>query len=78
MSQAADTREVRVQCAASPGFPEWLAQSGGSLVVSTYQAGKVAMIGWDGRQVTLLMRQFDKPLGVAVEEGASRWPPDTT
>jgi uncharacterized protein (TIGR03032 family) len=36
------------------------------LAVSTYQAGKVAMIGWDGRQVTLLMRQFDKPLGIAV------------
>jgi uncharacterized protein (TIGR03032 family) len=67
MSQATNTVEVRVQCAASPGFPEWLADSGGSLVVSTYQAGKVAMIGWDGRQVTLLMRQFDKPLGVAVE-----------
>jgi uncharacterized protein (TIGR03032 family) len=36
-------------------------------LVTTYQAGKVAMIGWDGRQVTLLMRQFDKPLGVAVD-----------
>jgi uncharacterized protein (TIGR03032 family) len=66
MSQAAATVEVRVQCAASPGFAEWLAQAGGSLVVSTYQAGKVAMIGWDGRQVTLLMREFDKPLGLAV------------
>jgi len=67
MSQAAAIVEVRVQCAASPGFPGWLAQAGGSLVVSTYQAGKVAMIGWDGRQVTLLMREFDKPLGLAVQ-----------
>ncbi len=25
------------------------------------------MIGWDGRQVTLLMREFDKPLGMAVD-----------
>ena len=23
------------------------------------------MVGWDGAQVTLLMRQFDKPLGLA-------------
>ena len=23
------------------------------------------MIGWDGRQLTLLMRDFDKPLGLA-------------
>ena len=35
--------------------------------MSTYQAGKVAMIGFDGRQVTLLMREFDKPLGLAVD-----------
>jgi uncharacterized protein (TIGR03032 family) len=39
------------------------------LVVSTYQAGKVAMIGFDGRQPTLLMREFDKPLGMAVNGG---------
>jgi len=59
--------QVRVECAASAGFVDWLAQAGGSLIVSTYQAGKVAMIGHDGSQVTLLMRQFDKPLGVALE-----------
>lgn len=35
--------------------------------MSTYQAGKVAMIGWNGRRVTLLMREFDKPLGMAVQ-----------
>ncbi|MGQ9575478.1 MAG: TIGR03032 family protein [Thermoguttaceae bacterium] len=68
MSQLADKPDqLRVQCAASAGFVDWLAQAGGSVAVSTYQAGKVAMIGWDGRQVTLLMRQFDKPLGLAVE-----------
>lgn len=43
-----------------------MAQAGGALAVSTYQAGKVAMIGWDGQQVSLLMRQFDKPLGLTV------------
>ncbi len=58
--------EVRVACSASASFQEWIAQAGGSLAVSTYQAGKVAMIGWDGRQASLLMRQFDKPLGMAV------------
>ncbi len=56
---------VRIECAATPSFQAWLAQAGGSLAVSTYQAGKVAMIGFDGRQVTLLMREFDKPLGLA-------------
>lgn len=62
----ASTDPVRIQCAASPSFQGWLARAGGSLAVSTYQAGKVAMIGWGGRQVTLLMREFDKPLGLAV------------
>lgn len=58
---------VRIDCQASPAFLAWLAQAGGSLLVSTYQAGKVALIGWDGRQITLLMREFDKPLGLAVD-----------
>jgi len=55
-----------IQCAPDAGFIEWLATSQGSLVVSTYQAGKLLMIGWDGRQLTLLMRQYDKPMGFDV------------
>ena len=57
--------QTRIECAAPPSFQAWLAQSGGSLAVSTYQAGKVAMIGWDGRQITLMMREFEKPMGMA-------------
>ncbi len=48
-------------------FPSWLSQAGGSIVLTTYQAGKVGMIGWDGRQVTLLFRDFPKPMGLDVE-----------
>ena len=55
----------RVECTSHGSFAPWLAQSGGSLAVSTYQAGKVAMIGWDGNRLTLLMRDFDKPMGMA-------------
>jgi uncharacterized protein (TIGR03032 family) len=57
---------VSVACAASPDFQDWMSKAGGAVAVSTYQAGKVAMIGWDGRRVSLLMREFDKPLGMAV------------
>jgi uncharacterized protein (TIGR03032 family) len=57
---------VAIACSAQPDFQDWISQAGGSVAVSTYQAGKVAMIGWDGRRVTLLMREFDKPLGMAV------------
>jgi uncharacterized protein (TIGR03032 family) len=46
-------------------FAAWLGECGGSLAVTTYQAGKVVLIGWDGRQVTVLLRHFDKPMGLA-------------
>lgn len=58
---------VQIACAVADPFVAWMSQIGGSLVISTYQAGKVAMVGWDGRQVSLLMRDFDKPMGMAVD-----------
>lgn len=64
-SQAAMNESITVACSAAADFQNWLAASAGAIAVSTYQAGKVAMIGWDGRQASLLMRQFDKPLGLA-------------
>jgi uncharacterized protein (TIGR03032 family) len=57
---------VRIECSASEAFRDWLARADGAMVVTTYQAGKVAVIGWDGARVTLLMREFDKPLGMAI------------
>ena len=52
---------------ADRGFAEWLQESGGSLAVSTYQAGKLLMIGSDQGQLRLLPRHFDKPMGLAVK-----------
>lgn len=66
MNERAAHTPIAVACSASPDFQDWLSRAGGTVAVSTYQAGKVAMIGWDGRRATLLMRQFDKPLGLAV------------
>ena len=65
-AQATTAAPLAVSCSASPEFGEWLARAQGSLAVSTYQAGKVSLIGWDGRRVSLLMREFDKPMGLAV------------
>jgi uncharacterized protein (TIGR03032 family) len=59
---------VQIHCDASEAFRDWIARSGGSVAMTTYQAGKVAIVGWDGRQTTLLMREFDKPLGMAVRD----------
>ena len=56
-----------IRCDVSESFPAWLSQAGGSIVLTTYQAGKVGMIGWDGRQVTLLFRDFPKPMGLDIQ-----------
>jgi len=41
----------------------------GSLAVTTYQAGKMALLGWRSGQLSLLMRQFNKAMGLAVAPG---------
>jgi uncharacterized protein (TIGR03032 family) len=58
---------IPINCCVSDSFQAWMAQAGGSLAVSTYQAGKVALLGWDGRQVSMLLREFPKPMGMAVD-----------
>jgi uncharacterized protein (TIGR03032 family) len=51
-----------------------MSQANGSLAVTTYQAGKVVLISWDAKlnQVTLLPRQFDKPMGLARSPDSKR------
>jgi hypothetical protein len=41
-----------------------MSRAGGSIALTTYQAGKVILAGWDGAQVTLLPRHFDRPMGL--------------
>ncbi len=60
-------RPETVRCEISPSFPDWLRAAGGSIALTTYQAGKVGMIGWDGQQVTFLFRDFPKPMGLDVD-----------
>lgn len=63
------TERTPLACSADAAFTEWLAGSGGSLVVSTYQAGMVLLIGWNGAQLSLLPRHFEKVTGIDVSEG---------
>ena len=58
--------EKAIQCAADAGFSEWMSRLNGSVVVTTYQAGKVIMLGWDGSKVSVLLRNFERPMGLAV------------
>ena len=57
---------TKIDCRASDSFTEWLAGLRGTLAVTTYQAGKVALIGWRDHRPSLLMREFEKPMGLAV------------
>lgn len=43
-----------------------MSRCNGSLAVSTYQAGRVLMVGWNGQQVSLLPRRFEKPMGLDI------------
>ena len=58
-----------IACDADEGFKNWMSQYGGSLILSTLEDNRVAILGWDGRQVTLLLRQFSCPSGIAVRNG---------
>lgn len=58
---------VAIRCNVTDSFAGWMAQSAGALAISTYQASKVALLGWTGRQVNVLMRHFEKPMGMAIE-----------
>ncbi|MDB5986738.1 MAG: hypothetical protein JWR16_1791 [Nevskia sp.] len=56
-----------LQCVPDAGFVQWLSASGGSLAISTYQAGFLFMVGWNGRQVSFLPRSFQTPTGLDVQ-----------
>ena len=60
---------TRIECRNSEPFANWMSTLQGSLAVTTYQAGKMALLGWRAGQLSLLMRQFNKAMGLAVAPG---------
>lgn len=54
-------------CHYTPELPELLASLEVSLAISTYQAGKVILVSSDGENISLLPRNFDTPMGLAVD-----------
>ncbi len=54
-------------CSHTPELPELLAQLNCSLLLSTYQAGKVIAISSDGEKLAQLPRNFDTPMGLALD-----------
>ena len=62
---APPTREIRHEYTRS--LPPLLNQLGVSLLVSTYQAGKVVVVGVARDELTLSYHNFEKAMGIAVK-----------
>lgn len=64
-----DPTKPPFSCTGTPEFIELLAGLNCSLVLSTYQAGKVILLSsTDGERLTQLPRTFESPMGMAVED----------
>jgi uncharacterized protein (TIGR03032 family) len=66
-TDAPATREIRHEYTQT--FPALLNQLGASLLVSTYQAGKVVAVGVDRGELTLSYHNFERAMGLAVNPG---------
>ena len=53
-------------CTYTPAMAELIARLDCSLMLSTYQAGKVICLSSDGERITQLPRTFDTPMGLAL------------
>jgi hypothetical protein len=64
----------KLEITTSRQFVSWLAATGGSLAFTTYQSGKVFLIGSNtgAKRLSVFERTLDRPMGMAVSGGAAR------
>lgn len=67
---SAGTAKPTFVATSSRHFPGWLADSGGSLAISTYQSGKVILIGTNrqAERLSIFDRTLDRPMGLAFRD----------
>jgi uncharacterized protein (TIGR03032 family) len=58
-----------LRCVYSDNLPDILTQLGISLVISTYQAGKVILVWAENGTIQTRYRDFNRPMGIAVHNG---------
>src|SRR6516164_3976977 len=61
-----------LHAAHTPNFPTLLRQLGASLLVTTYQAGKLVMVRDEGDHLNTHYRTFKAPMGLALADGGAR------
>jgi uncharacterized protein (TIGR03032 family) len=59
---------MKFQASYSPEVPRLLGKLDVSLILSTYQAGKVVVLSSNGERMTQLLRDFDRPMGIAIQD----------
>ncbi|OCR02463.1 TIGR03032 family protein [Oscillatoriales cyanobacterium USR001] len=62
-----NTQDIPLNSVHTTNFPDILTQLGISLVVSTYQAGKLIVLRADNNTINTHFRTFDRPMGLAVD-----------
>src|SRR6476660_4512061 len=68
-SHSAEADPSPLRSVHTTSFPAILDQLGGSLAVTTYQAGKLVLLRSDGGLINPHFRAFNKPMGMAVGRG---------
>jgi len=66
---AAAPASVEFRYTQTESFPALLQQLGASLAITTYQANKVLVVRATGAGLSMLVRTFDRPMGLAVDGG---------
>jgi uncharacterized protein (TIGR03032 family) len=61
-----------LRAAHTANFPELLRLLGASLLVTTYQAGKLVMVRDEGDHLNTHYRSFSSPMGLALADGGTR------
>jgi uncharacterized protein (TIGR03032 family) len=67
MTNPTNDNDVPLRSVHTSNFPKILSQLGISLVVSTYQAGKLIVVRADNGTINTHFRNFTKPMGVAAD-----------
>lgn len=62
-----NAQDIPLSSVHTTNFPNLLTQLGISLVVSTYQAGKLIVLRADNNTINTHFRTFDRPMGLAVD-----------
>src|SRR5687767_7517699 len=63
----ADEQSPKFSISTSRQFDSWLASTGASIAVTTYQSGKLLLFGTkpEGRSITVFERSLERPMGLA-------------